>query len=168
MAEGNKKEFFTEISTDDSFCEAEELFGMPGITELEDDVFPSDYIPVLAAAFNDYDGDDEDAAPAEWQPATVTALRPYRPDVSPISPASPIAIPPANFLMEAPSSTFVPPAVPFYSSEQQMEASGGAAVGSFLHYDQRDLVNGTRVLLTYVVCLSVSVCLSACRARMRR
>ena len=69
MAEG-KNAFFSEISTDDSFCEAEELFGMPGITELEEDVFPSDFIPVLAAA---YDGDDEDAAPAEWRPATVTA-----------------------------------------------------------------------------------------------
>ena len=99
-------------------------------------------------------------------------LRPYRPDVSPISPASPIAIPPANFLVEAPPppstlemlramppQSFVPPA-PFYSpvtdaeAEQQMEASGGAAVGSFLHYDQRDLVNGT--------CF-VDVCLSVCR-----
>jgi len=169
MAERN--EFFSEISTDKSVCEAEELFGLPGITDLEDDVFamPSDFIPVLAAAFNDYDGDDEDAAPAEWRPATatatVTALRPYRPDVSPISPASPIAIPPANFLVEVPPppstldmlramppQSFVSPA-PFYSpvtddeeeAEEQMEASGAAAAaGSFLHYDEQDLVNGRR------------------------
>ena len=159
---------------------------MPGITELEDDVFPSDFIPVLAAAFNDdphYDGDDEDAAPAEWQPAApaewqpaaewrpptaaVTALGPYRPDCSPISPASPppIAIPPANFLqMEAPppaSPIAIPlenfllqPPSPFYSpvsdddepaeEEPMMAASGGGAAGSYLHYDVQDLVNGTR------------------------
>jgi len=96
---------------------------MPGITELEDDVFPNDFIPVLAAAYDDdpqYDGDDEDAAPAEWRPpmaewrpptATVTALRPYRPNVSPISPASPMAIPPANFLLPPPASPMaIPPA----------------------------------------------------------
>jgi len=150
---------------------------MPGITELEDDVFPSDFIPVLAAAYNDYDGDDEDAAPAErssQRPATATALRPYRPDVSPISPASPIAIPPANFLVVdevPPPSTlsFVPPA-PFYSpvtddeeeAEEQMVASGGggAAAGSFLHYDHRDLVNGTRFV---DVCRLSVVCLSVCQ-----
>ena len=129
--------FFTEIAAADDFCEAEELYGLPGIDELEDDVFPvpSDFIPVLAAAFDDYDGDDEDVEPAEWQPAPTeewrpapTALRPYRPDVEPISPASPIAIPPANFLPPPASSPFtippanfipmeaLPPPSPFYLS----------------------------------------------------
>jgi len=174
---------FSEI-TDDSFCEAEELYGMPGITELEDDVFamPSDFIPVLVAAYDDYDGKDKDAVPAEWsyqQPATT--LRPYRPDVSPISPVSPIDIPPANFLVvdEAPPlpmlqmlramppQRFAPPG--FYSpvtddeeeAEEQMEASGcGAAAGSFLHYNYQDLVNGTRFV---DVCRLFVVCLSVCR-----
>ena len=163
-ANANTSFFFSEIPTrDGSCCDVEELYGMPGITELEDDVFPSDFIPVLAAAYDvdpQYDGDDEDAAPAEWQPA-APMLRPYRLDVEPISPASPppsIAIPPANFLPPPPTSPIaIPPAnfllqppSPFYSpvfnepaeEKPMMAAIGGG--GSYLHYDVQDLVNGTR------------------------
>ena len=171
----NTSFFFPEIPTrDGSCCDVEELYGMPGIAELEDDVFPlpSDFIPVLAAAYDidpQYDGDDEDAAPGEWRPptATVTALKPYRPDVEPISPASPVAIPPANFLLPPPVSSPVaippanflmeappPPPAPFYSpvsddddepsEEEPMVAASGGGGGSYLHYNDQDLVNGTR------------------------
>ena len=64
---------FTDIETDfESDVPVEVLFGMPGVYDVEDEIFlPDDFIPMLSAAAADgrYDSDD------------ATLMRPYRPDI---------------------------------------------------------------------------------------
>jgi len=64
---------FADIETNfESDVPVEDLYGMPGMSDVEDEIFlPDDFIPVLSAAAADgrYDSDD------------ATLMRPYRPDV---------------------------------------------------------------------------------------
>ena len=104
---------FTDIETDfESDVPVEVLYGMPGVSDVEDEIFlPDDFIPVLSAAAADGRYDSDDAA----------LMRPYRPDVfMPIvPPAAAAAAGPADGAYDGDVEDAAPPTMrpyhPVYS-----------------------------------------------------